>query len=68
MPPTQGEFAAETPADNGPDVTVVIHEPDVIPPSLTQTLFGPLSNGNDLAIDQVELCGDPAFQRWPINC
>jgi hypothetical protein len=46
----------------------VKHEPQVLPPSVSSTLFQPLSTETGLGLDQVRFFGNPAFQRWAIDC
>jgi hypothetical protein len=46
----------------------VEHEPQVLPPSVSSTLFEPLSSETGLGLDQVRFFGNPAFQRWAIDC
>jgi hypothetical protein len=46
----------------------VEHEPQVLPRSVSSTLFEPLSSETGLGLDQVRFYGNPAFQRWGIKC
>jgi hypothetical protein len=41
--------------------------PRVLPRSLGQPLFEPISDGG-LGLDQFHFFGNPAFQRWDIFC
>jgi hypothetical protein len=46
----------------------VEHEPQVLPPSVSSTLFESLETEAGLGLDQVRFFGNPAFQRWAIDC